>query len=92
MNLTGCTLRSQVRRKALATGAPLATFAFTITDAPAGKAELLLTEAQTAALPTAEDPLNLDSRSQWDLELVDALGDVRRLLYGTVTVHREVTR
>ena len=57
----------------------------TISDAPNGVFELLLTAAQTAALPAI-------SGARYDLELEDGAGVVTRLLEGAFTVSPEVTR
>jgi hypothetical protein len=51
-----------------------------------------LSAAATAALVAGEDPASLDSRAVWDLEVQDATGRVVPVYWGSVTIHREVTR
>jgi hypothetical protein len=92
VDLTGATVRAQMRRKALTTGLPLATFDTPVTDAAAGVFTLGLSAAATAALVAGEDPASLDSRAVWDLEVQDATGRVVPVYWGSVTIHREVTR
>lgn len=91
VDLTGCTLRAQLRRKALDAGILIA-LTCTITDAVNGVATIGLTDEQTAALTAGEDPGQPDSRAKWDLELEDAAGGVTPVFYGNVVIHREVTR
>lgn len=91
VDLTGATVRGQLRRKAL-DAATLVALTVTVTDAPGGVFELGLTAAQTAALTAGEDPGSIASRAVWDLELQDAAGRVIPVFWGNVTIHREVTR
>ncbi len=91
VDLTGATLRAQIRRKALDT-ALLVAFTITVIDAVGGIFTFGLTASQTAALPAAEDPAGIASRAVWDMELQDAAGRVTPVYWGTVTIHREVTR
>lgn len=91
LNLTGATVRAQIRRKAL-DAAVLIAITCTITDAAAGKCTIGLTAAQTAALVAGENTASIDSRAVWDLELLDAAARVTPVYYGAVTIHREVTR
>ena len=91
VNLTGCTVRGHVRKKALSADIA-ALFAVSITEATAGKFEFGLPDEITAAIPAGEtlkDPLSL---YVWDMELEDALGRVMPLYYGDCKVFREVTR
>ncbi len=91
VNLTGATVRGQLRRKALDV-AVLIALTCTITDAAGGEFEISLTDEQTAAITAGEDPAMLASAAVWDLELEDAAGRVIPVFYGRVTIHREVTR
>lgn len=91
VNLTGCTIRGHVRKKALSADIA-ALFAVSITEAAQGKFEFGLPDELTAAIPAGEtlkDPLSL---YVWDMELEDALGRVMPLYYGDCKVFREVTR
>lgn len=91
VNLTGATVRGQIRRKALDVTV-VATFTVTITDAVNGEFEFGLTDETTAAITAGEQPTEEDSLYVWDMELEDTLGRVTALFYGGVTVLREVTR
>jgi hypothetical protein len=53
-------------------------------DGPTGTITLYASDAQTAAL-------TLD-KYVYDLEIVDTVGDVSRLVFGTVTLSKEITR
>lgn len=93
VNLTGFQARGQIRRKALDTGTPVATFqtqiAPTATD---GWYEFWLTDEVTAGItcgPTINDPASL---YEWDMELQDAAGNVINTFWGVVRVKAEVTR
>lgn len=89
--LTGCTLRAQMRKTGKATTIA-ATFTVVVTSAPGGTFTLGLAAATTAALECGESLGEAASQYQWDLEVEDAGGVVTGLLWGTVRVHREVTR
>lgn len=92
MDLTGCTVRGQIRKKALDT-AVVATFVCTIAADQVtnrGKFEFGLTDEVTAAIAADEQPAK--SLFVWDMELEDSAGRVIPLYYGQVEVFREVTR
>ena len=91
VNLTGCTIRGQIRRKALDV-AIIASFAVTITNALNGQYEFSLSSATTAGITAGENLDSTASKYVWDLELVDSTGRITPLYYGAVTVLREVTR
>lgn len=91
VNLTGSTLRAQIRKNALDTEV-VATFTINIVDAPNGVFQLVLTDEQTAAIVTGEQPGSSASKFVWDLEMEDSLGRVIPIFYGSVQVFREVTR
>lgn len=91
LNLTGATLRGQIRRKAL-DPVVAADIVVTMVDPLLGKFDISLSSATTAGIvcgPTIKDPL---SAYEWDFEMVDSLGRVIPLYYGEVKVFREVTR
>lgn len=92
VNLTGATVRGQLRRRALTAGAPLATLTVTVISAAAGVLEFGLSAAQTGALSAGESVASAESRAVWDLELQDSLGGVTPIYFGNVTIFREVTR
>lgn len=91
VDLTGCTIRGKIRKKALDV-AVVATFTVTITDAPNGEYQFLLTDEITSAIEAGEYASSSASKYVWDLEMEDTLGKVLPLYYGAVTVLREVTR
>lgn len=87
VDLTGCTARMHVRAK-LEDAAPL--LALTTEDGgivlggAAGTVTIFVSDAGTAAITWVS--------GVYDLEIEFTNGDVRRLIYGTVTVSKEVTR
>jgi hypothetical protein len=82
VDITGYTITAQIRASQDATDI-LASFACTITDAPAGKWTIALTDAQTTTLP---------SSAYWDLQLTSPGGVTRTFAAGRVKVTRDVTR
>lgn len=92
VDLTGSTIRGQVRKNALDADPPAAVFTVTTLDAAAGRVQLLLTDEQTAALTCGPKVTDAASLYEWDLEIEDAAGDVVPLLQGTLRVKAEVTR
>jgi hypothetical protein len=89
VNLTGCTLRMQIRESMSASAAIL-----TLTnsnggiivdaDPTTGSFELFISATNTAGITV--------SQAVYDLEVVFTDGDVVRLLQGKVTISKEVTR
>ena len=91
VNLTGCTLRAQMRKNS--TSAVAASFSFTITNAAAGAFTFGLTDTQTQALlADMQSEEAYASLYVWDMELLDSSNKVTPLAYGTVKVFREVTK
>lgn len=91
VNLTGCTMRGQIRKLAKSAVAA-ATLNCVITDAPGGVYQFELSDAVTASLKAGESEIDDASKYVWDLEMVDSLGRVIPVYYGDVTVFREVTK
>lgn len=91
VNLTGCTIRGQIRKKALSTTIT-ATLTCTIVNASEGRYRWELSAAQTGAIVAGEKVTDTTSQYVWDLELVDTAGRVTPLYYGACIVLREVTR
>lgn len=86
-DLTGCTARMQLRRtpQADAVADELTTENDRIeVDATAGTVTVIFPHAVTSALDAG--------RYAYDLELIDADGDVTRVLEGAVILRQEVTR
>lgn len=93
LNLTGCAVRGQVRRKALAPDPEVASFAITIAPDPTeGWYEAELTDEVTVALSCGDTIADPASLYEYDIELEDASGRVLCLLYGPLRVRPEVTR
>lgn len=91
LNLTGSTIRGQIR-KTPAAPTFVAAFAITVTDPVAGVFEIDLSEQTTAAIPAGADMTRPESCYVYDIEMVDSLGRVIPLMWGDVRVLREVTR
>lgn len=87
VDLTGCTarmhVRSEVKSPTVLLDLTTANGGVTLGGA-AGTVDLYLTDDQTTAITWTS--------GVYDLEVEFANGDVRRLLYGSVTVSPEVTR
>lgn len=94
INLTGTTVRGQIRKKA-SDSTKLVDFTCTINATPTtGKCIVSLTAAQTSALP-AEKSLQAErliTKLAYDIELVQADNSVVRVLEGVVLLSPEVTR
>lgn len=93
INLTGCTFRGQIRKTAsdpLSTGCAIT---FVITNAAAGEFTWEVTDENTTALAAdAISEAGPASQYVYDIEMEDASGRVIPLLYGKVSVFREVTK
>ena len=87
VDLTGCTARMQMRAE-IDSATPLVSLTTEnggiALGGVAGTIELLITATATAAFTWTS--------AVYDLEIILANGDVRRLVYGLVTVSPEVTR
>jgi hypothetical protein len=91
MNLTGCSARAQIRKRATDSALTIA-LTCTVVDALTGSLSISLTNLQTAGLVAGESVSEAASKYVWDCEFVDSLGRVIPLFYGPVNVFREVTR
>lgn len=93
VNLTGCTVRGQIRKTAtlpLSTGVALTC---TVTNAAAGQFTISISDEDTTLLTADPDSETADASTYvWDLELEDAGGNVIPLMYGVANVWREVTK
>jgi hypothetical protein len=88
LDLTGCTARMQIRQSVAAPEVLLELTTVNgkiVIDGPAGTIDLEISATETAAL-VATKP------GRYDLEVVDALGKVKRLVEGSVGFSAEVTR
>lgn len=92
VDLTGATVRGQIRRKALDV-AVVVSFTTRIAPTPTeGWYEFALTDEQTQGIPCGDLISDPASKYEWDMEVEDALGDVRCTFYGTVRVKAGTTR
>lgn len=91
VNLTGATIRGQIRKKAADT-AVVATLSVIIMNPTGGQYSFALDAATTAGIVAGADITKPESVYLWDMELQDSLGRVIPLYWGDVRVHREVTR
>ena len=92
VNLTGCSIRGEVRKNALDGGAPVASFTVVIEDALAGKFSFEIPYAVTQTIRAGEFQKSEESMYQWDMELLDASDRITPLYYGDFENFREVTR
>lgn len=88
INITGYTGKLQIREKPESTASLLdcttANGRFAITNAAAGQFKIDVAGTDTAALSFAT--------AKYDLFIYDASSNAKRILYGTVTLVRTVTR
>ena len=91
VNLTGCTVRGQLRKKALDADV-VATLVCVITEPLLGKYEFGLPVEATTLLPAGEQLSASESQYVFDIELLTLAGEVVPLYFGKVQNFREVTR
>lgn len=91
VDLTGCTVRGQVRRKA-SDALPAATFVCQVTDPTDGKYQFTLPASATAGMECGDRLEDSKSKYVWDLEMEHPDGTVTPLYYGVLRLQREVTR
>jgi len=82
LNLTGYTVKSQIRKSYASSTAY--DFTATVYSEVAGKIRLLLTAAQTSAIKPG--------RYLYDVEITSAIGEKRRVLEGIIIVTPEITQ
>lgn len=93
VDLTGATIRAQIRKTPNSTLSPGATAVFTITNATNGQFNWEFSASDTTLLTAdASGETAAGSQYVWDMELQDSTGRVLPLLYGKVSVYREVTK
>ena len=92
LDLTGATVRGQIRRTALATSVA-ANFRTALAPTPAdGWYEFWLTDEDTGAIPCGAKLTDPDSVYEYDIELETLAGDVRVTFYGTARIKAGATR
>jgi len=82
LNLTGYTVKSQMRKSYGSTTAY--DFTASVYDAAAGKVRLQLTAAYASSIPAG--------RYLYDIEITSSIGSKTRILEGTVIVTPEITK
>lgn len=92
VNLTGCTIQGYVRKNALDSGTPVATFSIVYIDRIGGKFSFEINWTVTETIPAGEYQKDPVSQYVWDMELVDSTGRITPLYYGKFENFREVTR
>lgn len=92
-NLTGAVFRGQIR-KTFDAATVAATLSFTILDAAQGTFSWNIPASVTAAMPAGSSETDALSQYVWDMEVEFPTTPVTvtALLYGDVSVFREVTR
>lgn len=84
IDLTGCTITSDVRLTETTTGSPLVSFTITRDDNTNGKFSLKLSNTTTASLPLGS--------AVFDIQVVFPDGTVTTYVKGSITVSPDVTR
>lgn len=92
IDLTGATIQGQVRKNALDTGSPVASFTIEYIDRTAGKFSFGIPRNETVVIPAGEYQKDPASQYKWDMELIDSLNRCIPLYYGDFENFREVTR
>lgn len=92
VDLSGCGVRCELRRKGLDTGSPSATVTAAITDGPNGKYRLSLTAAQSLAIAAGELISSKLSAYTFDIFLDWPSGTVWELGHGNAFCFRRVTK
>jgi hypothetical protein len=92
VDLTGCTILSQIRKTTLSSVVTQTFTALIDPDPTTGRFALVLSAAQTSAIPAGDSPIAPASQYVWDVELHAADTTVAPLAYGVVKMHPEVTR
>lgn len=92
INLTGATLQAQIKKTPSSLLGDTITASFSYIDRVSGRVNMEFSATDTATLSAGADETSADSQYVWDLEMVDSSSRVIPLLYGQVSVFREVTK
>ena len=92
LNITGCTIRCQIRKRGLDTGTPVVTPTCTIVDGPNGIYRIVLTDEQTATIPSGERVGDRASLYTADILCEFPSGEVMELGNVNIYVLRRVTK
>lgn len=93
MDLTGATLRAQVRKTPTSPIGEGCVASFTITNPTSGNFDWYFSATATSTLAADNESETAPASVYvWDMEIEDAAGRVIPLMYGKVNVFREVTK
>ena len=92
VNITGYTVRAQIRKTPFTRKATGCTATCLIVNGPAGQFSFEFLAADTALLQVGDTEDSPESQYQWDLEIEQPGGRIIPVVYGTVKVFREVTK
>lgn len=87
VDLTGCTILSQIRKTPAYAASLLATFAVTINDAQNGIFTITLTNTQTLQLGQDDNTIN-----RYDVQVTDVGGKIKTYVAGVVNVPMDISR
>lgn len=91
-DITGATVRAQIRKTVLSADITAAFTCLLDTDPTTGKFTIGLSALTTAAITAGETPWAKESLYVWDAVLVSQNGFVSPLAWGAVRIHPDVTR
>ena len=92
VDLTSAVFRAEIRRTAESPALAGVTFTFTITTPLEGVVDWEVDADSTTELIAGESETDTESQYVWDMEVELSDGRVLPLLYGKVSVFREVTK
>jgi hypothetical protein len=92
VDLTSAVFRAEIRRTAESPALAGVTFTFTITTPLEGIVDWEVDADSTTELMAGESETDTESQYVWDMEVELSDGRVLPLLYGKVSVFREVTK
>lgn len=92
VDLTSAVFRAEIRRTAESPALAGVTFTFTITTPLEGIVDWEVDADSTTELIAGESETDTESQYVWDMEVELSDGRVLPLLYGKVSVFREVTK
>lgn len=92
MDLTSCTIESDIRHKALDIEKIISFNIDIVLPETEGQYSFGLTDEDTATIPAGESISDEISNHVWDMKLIDSQGRAIPLYYGNVKVFRDVTR
>jgi hypothetical protein len=92
LDITGCTIRCQIRKRGLDTGTPVVSCTCTVVDGPNGLYEIAATGEQTATIPSGERLSDRASLYTADILCEFPSGEVMELGHVNIYTLRRVTK